>query len=880
MFTDVENIDREFIFVSTSDTTGAAISKDGKLYTWGSNSKGECGHGNYEIIKIPTLVKFFDKDYFVTDVKCIQQATIVIAKNLKNGNISLFCMGDNSQDRLGISHQGNFEQKDTLPVPILNPFFDGKYPEKIFGGSKGIIVKCKVENIIEKRDNFNCSCQDCGNNIRKKMGYNLMQKKILCEECEGKDEYKNDDIIIFKAKLPDKNENLIQKKIDEIFGEEKIEKIKNEKKIICEGCLEEIIISDKNKYFYSYHIIQNNNEIDDKDTKKNIIRKYLCSYCLEHFPSCLTNIKIFYRENSTNELISEKSLEHLLNEDKYYDISIAYGYKFSVSLTLNDEGCEDIIAKNQKELESFNKELKEVNKFEVYEQFVDYLNDMSQKAEKSLFSYNAKDLTFKKENISVRNELVNCSNEVLKKMFVLLKILNTKIKVLLPLIDFSKSSTNTERLSSLFNSTSPLIFWEVKNELIQTFLDKTSYPSMPKHLRINRFKAKKFIEKGKPDLLGEYTVWGQVFQFLRLYPPKIFRKKKVEKKNLNSDRNNKLFNAQFTGEGSIDAGGPYRECLSTIYSELQSNALSLFIPTSNQKNDTGSFREKWTVNPGALSNVELEMYKVFGGMMGYAIRTGEFFNMDLCSIFWKSILGIDKDKKNMKKFDKYCLQFLDNIEKANDEKSFEPFTEYKFTTNLTNGTEVEICENGSNKNISLENKKEFIGLLLKTRLNEGNLQIQSIRNGLEQVIPFGILKLLSWNELEMLVCGKPILDVELLKENTQYNGCSENDKVIQNFWKCLEEFNAEERASYLRFVWGRSRLPLTSKDFPMQHRISIKSHGNPDLALPTSHTCFFSIDLPRYSSYEVLKNKLEYAITHCQAIDTDTMARDIFDYKK
>ena len=191
MFTDVENSDREFIFVSTSDTTGAAISKDGKLYTWGSNSKGECGHGNYEIIKIPTLVKFFDKDYFVTDVKCIQQATIVIAKNLKNGNISLFCMGDNSQDRLGISHQGNFEQKDTLPVPILNPFFDGKYPEKIFGGSKGIIVKCKVENIIEKRDNFNCSCQDCGNNIRKKMGYNLIQKKILCEECEGKDEYKN-----------------------------------------------------------------------------------------------------------------------------------------------------------------------------------------------------------------------------------------------------------------------------------------------------------------------------------------------------------------------------------------------------------------------------------------------------------------------------------------------------------------------------------------------------------------------------------------------------------------------------------------------------------------------------------------------------------------
>ena len=40
----------------------------------------------------------------------------------------------------------------------------------------------------------------------------------------------------------------------------------------------------------------------------------------------------------------------------------------------------------------------------------------------------------------------------------------------------------------------------------------------------------------------------------------------------------------------------------------------------------------------------------------------------------------------------------------------------------------------------------------------------------------------------------------------------------------------------------------------MQHRISIMSHGNPNVALPTSHTCFFSIDIPRYSSYDNLKN--------------------------
>ena len=44
----------------------------------------------------------------------------------------------------------------------------------------------------------------------------------------------------------------------------------------------------------------------------------------------------------------------------------------------------------------------------------------------------------------------------------------------------------------------------------------------------------------------------------------------------------------------------------------------------------------------------------------------------------------------------------------------------------------------------------------------------AIRSGLEQVIPLGLLKLLSWKELETLVCGKPILDIDLLKQNTVY----------------------------------------------------------------------------------------------------------------
>lgn len=118
-----------------------------------------------------------------------------------------------------------------------------------------------------------------------------------------------------------------------------------------------------------------------------------------------------------------------------------------------------------------------------------------------------------------------------------------------------------------------------------------------------------------------------------------------------------------------------------------------------------------------------------------------------------------------------------------------------------------------------------------------------------------------------------------MKENTTYQGCSESDLVIEFFWKCLDDFTQEERAMYLRFVWGRSRLPLTSKDFSKKHKIQMmrKTSYDADYMLPVSHTCFFSIELPRYTKYEVLRAKLLYAITNCQAIDTDGRAQEIWD---
>ena len=157
------------------------------------------------------------------------------------------------------------------------------------------------------------------------------------------------------------------------------------------------------------------------------------------------------------------------------------------------------------------------------------------------------------------------------------------------------------------------------------------------------------------------------------------------------------------------------------------------------------------------------------------------------------------------------------------------------------------------------------------RLREMEVVATAIRRGLSTILPPLMINLIKWKDLETMVCGNPDLDVELLKSATEYSSYSERDNVIRWFWEILTEFSQNDRKSYLRFTWGRNRLPLNRAGFKQRMKIAKMSCSgrSPDLFLPVSHTCFFSIDIPQYSNKETMKSKLLYAIHNCIAIDGD-----------
>jgi E3 ubiquitin-protein ligase HERC1 len=84
----------------------------------------------------------------------------------------------------------------------------------------------------------------------------------------------------------------------------------------------------------------------------------------------------------------------------------------------------------------------------------------------------------------------------------------------------------------------------------------------------------------------------------------------------------------------------------------------------------------------------------------------------------------------------------------------------------------------------------------------------------------------------------------------------------------FEEFTQEERAKYLQFIWGRNKLPSDCSNLEYKHQLRYYSSHTTD-KLPLTHTCFFQIDIPPYSSYEIMVARFKTAIEFCGEIDTD-----------
>ncbi|KAH9090669.1 hypothetical protein Ae201684P_014464 [Aphanomyces euteiches] len=474
-----------------------------------------------------------------------------------------------------------------------------------------------------------------------------------------------------------------------------------------------------------------------------------------------------------------------------------------------------------------------------------------------------------------------------------LMVLNQKVLRSLPLMRFEEESVQTLRRLT-FTSTK-LSFWEatLKSTTTPTPLPSDEYedPREIRILRINRIQAQatKLALCPSPSDRLRKSVFGQLYREMRTWSDSGFRRAYIGKGHGGQKR---AFKVKFLGEGVNDYGGPYRAVFEQIIDELQMDQveitkgeqglLPLLVPCPNRRSGTGSNQDKFVLNPScgtisvAVGPIALELHRFLGKLIGTAVRHGLQIGLDLPSIVWRSLVGLPLTRRHLEEIDVVAYNTLTQLEELKPSAESEEYCkQFTFTTHLSDGTEVPLRPDGESQHVDYESRLEYVNLSFKRRLSESNPQLLALREGLSSVIPMEIAGLFTPKELETLICGRRQVDVSLLKQCTEYEDVDPNAPHIVAFWQVLEEMTSDERTLFLRFVWARSRMPNSAKDFPMNFKLQAPhdqgARSQPDLYLPHAQTCFFSLSLPAYSTKDILRNKLLYAIQNSPNMDADVL---------
>ncbi|KAG0308263.1 E3 ubiquitin-protein ligase pub1, partial [Dissophora globulifera] len=315
---------------------------------------------------------------------------------------------------------------------------------------------------------------------------------------------------------------------------------------------------------------------------------------------------------------------------------------------------------------------------------------------------------------------------------------------------------------------------------------------------------------------------------------------------------------KFEGEDGLDYGGLSREFFFLLSHEMFNPFYGLF---------EYSAHDNYTlqINPHSGINPEhLNYFKFIGRVVGLAIFHRRLLDAFFIVSFYKMIL---KKKVTLADLESVDADVFRNLNWMLDDPNGAETLDTTFSTNDERFGEIvtiDLKEGGRDMEVTEDNKKEYVDLMTEWRITRRvEEQFKAFAEGFHQLIPQELVTVFDERELELLMGGISEIDCDDWKKHTDYRGYTEQDEVVQWFWKCVRSWDSEKKARLLQFTTGTSRIPvngfkdLQGSDGP--RRFTIEKAGEIG-QLPKSHTCFNRIDLPPYKSYDVLVNKLTMAV--------------------
>ncbi|KAE8353154.1 hypothetical protein BDV28DRAFT_148347 [Aspergillus coremiiformis] len=361
-----------------------------------------------------------------------------------------------------------------------------------------------------------------------------------------------------------------------------------------------------------------------------------------------------------------------------------------------------------------------------------------------------------------------------------------------------------------------------------------------------------------------------------------------------------------TPEAGIDGGGVTKEFLTSVTNEafkstsdlnlFEENEQHLLYPNPaavEHRRELLRQAEFVESGPDWNDNIRdlLRRYEFLGRVIGKCLYEGILVDVNFAPFFllkWALTGGTGSAQRetayranlnDLKDLDQGLYQGL--LQLKNYPEDVEDFSLNFTVTDIipqSNGSSRTITRDlkphGSDIPVTNQNRLVYISYIARYRLQvQPALQTNAFLQGLGQIIQPSWLSMFNQSELQTLVSGESgDIDVSDLRQNTQYGGVytigddREEHPTIKLFWEVMQKMNNEERQKVLRFVTSTPRAPLLGFSH-LNPRFSIRDSSEDQERLPSTSTCVNLLKLPRYTSADILREKLLYAINSGAGFD-------------
>ncbi len=305
------------------------------------------------------------------------------------------------------------------------------------------------------------------------------------------------------------------------------------------------------------------------------------------------------------------------------------------------------------------------------------------------------------------------------------------------------------------------------------------------------------------------------------------------------------------GEDGVDQGGVQKEFLATCMRSILDPKFGL-----------------WTIDKlTRISHIQprsgqLQLFEYTGSLVGLALYNGIVIPVALPTFLYRHLLGLKIDlgciSDDMPDLYHGLTQLEslaeDNLQTLSQtfEFTFEVYGDYQTT---------EMCEDGSNVQVTMQNRTHYIDTYLKWVTEKAILpELEAFKRGFHKLVSGKILRLFSDKELRTVIEGDDTLDIFALQSITQYDdGYSVYARVIRDFWSVVHALPPRLQKALLEFVTASDRIPAGGYSSIV---FVIQRNGPDSNYLPCAQTCFGRLLLPEYRSKRKVKEMLLMALQH------------------